>query len=59
MSGAPRQYKRYAKYKDSGVEWMEEIPDGWNVQRLRATVMGCQNGVWGDDPNAAQTIAPH
>lgn len=28
------QYERYPAYKDSGVEWLGEIPEGWKVQRL-------------------------
>lgn len=24
-------WKRYEKYQDSGVEWLGEIPEGWNV----------------------------
>ena len=24
--------KRYEKYKDSGVEWMGEIPEGWKLR---------------------------
>ena len=27
--------ERYEKYKDSGVEWIGEIPDGWEVKRLK------------------------
>jgi type I restriction enzyme S subunit len=27
--------QRYEKYKDSGVEWIGEIPDGWEVVSLR------------------------
>jgi type I restriction enzyme S subunit len=27
--------ERYAAYKDSGVEWIGEIPDGWEVKKLR------------------------
>jgi len=27
--------KRYPKYKDSGIEWLGEIPEGWEVKRLR------------------------
>ncbi|MCK5545098.1 MAG: restriction endonuclease subunit S, partial [Desulfobulbaceae bacterium] len=27
--------ERYGKYKDSGVEWIGEIPEGWEVLRLR------------------------
>lgn len=26
--------KRYAKYKDSGVAWIGEVPSDWNVNRL-------------------------
>jgi type I restriction enzyme, S subunit len=29
------KYKRYPKYKDSGVEWIKEIPEGWEVKRLK------------------------
>lgn len=28
------KYKPYQKYKDSGVEWMGEIPDGWVIGRV-------------------------
>ena len=31
----PRQFRRYAAYKDSGVEWMGEIPAHWEVRRLK------------------------
>jgi type I restriction enzyme S subunit len=30
-----RRYKRYPAYKDSGVEWLEEIPAHWEVKRLK------------------------
>ncbi len=26
--------KKYPKYKDSGVEWIGEIPDKWEFSRL-------------------------
>ena len=28
--------KRYSKYKDSGVEWIGEIPIDWNVRKLKS-----------------------
>lgn len=31
----PRRFKPYPAYKDSGVEWLGEIPAGWEVKRLR------------------------
>lgn len=27
-------FPRYPKYKDSGVEWLGEVPEHWDVQRL-------------------------
>jgi type I restriction enzyme, S subunit len=37
--------------KDSGVEWLGEIPAHWELRRLRSAVMSSQNGVWGDEPD--------
>src|SRR6185369_14841268 len=51
-----RRYKRYPKYKDSKVEWLGEVPQGWRVLRLRSTVTSCQNGVWGDEPDGIHDI---
>lgn len=28
-------FPRYPEYKDSGVEWLGEVPAAWNVKRLR------------------------
>ncbi|MGB9812882.1 MAG: hypothetical protein ACPLRZ_01455 [Thermovenabulum sp.] len=28
-------YKRYEKYKDSGVEWIGKIPEHWTVCKLK------------------------
>lgn len=27
-------YPRYPKYKDSGVEWIEEVPEHWTISRI-------------------------
>lgn len=32
-------FPRYPKYKDSGVEWLGEVPDGWEPVRLRFVSM--------------------
>ena len=32
---ARRRFKSYPAYKDSGVEWLGEIPRGWEVKRLK------------------------
>ena len=38
------------KMKDSGVEWIGQVPEHWQVKRLKHLISQCQNGVWGDDP---------
>ena len=30
----PRRFRRYPEYKDSGVEWLGEIPAHWSAKRL-------------------------
>jgi type I restriction enzyme S subunit len=32
------KYKKYSKYKDSGVEWIGEVPEGWEVKKLKYSV---------------------
>jgi len=27
--------KPYPKYKDSGVEWIGEVPEGWEIKKLK------------------------
>ncbi|MEB3311991.1 MAG: restriction endonuclease subunit S [Snowella sp.] len=29
------RYQAYEKYKDSGVEWLGEIPEHWNISRIK------------------------
>ncbi|MDO4498478.1 MAG: restriction endonuclease subunit S [Coriobacteriaceae bacterium] len=43
--------QRYGAYKDSGVEWIGEIPEGWGVIRSQYAVSLRQNGNWGDEPS--------
>ena len=35
-SAAARRFRPYPAYKDSGVEWLGEIPAHWEVNRLKA-----------------------
>ena len=51
-------YKPYPAYRDSGVEWIGQVPLHWDVKRLKYTIASCKNGVWGDDPtgNAEEDI---
>jgi len=37
------QYKTYLKYKDLGIDWIGEIPEGWRVKKIKylcSTVAG-------------------
>lgn len=33
-----RQWKQYPEYRDSGVEWLGEIPEHWVVSRIKEHV---------------------
>ena len=30
-------YKRYERYKDSGVEWIGEVPEHWDIGKIKRT----------------------
>lgn len=38
------KYNAYEKYKDSGVEWLGEIPEHWEVKRLKFISKKIQTG---------------
>lgn len=38
-----------APMKDSGVEWLGEVPEHWLVNRFKLSIESCTNGVWGDE----------
>jgi len=41
-----RTGKPYPKYKDSGVEWLGQVPEGWEVRRLKSvcnSIIDCKN----------------
>lgn len=52
------KYQQYAEYKDSGVEWLGEIPSHWEISSLKRCVDGCTNGIWGSEPqeNSDNTV---
>lgn len=33
-----KSFRRYAEYRDSGVEWVEEVPVGWTIKKLKFVV---------------------
>ncbi len=46
----------YPGYRASGVEWLGEVPEHWGVKRLKWSVAGCINGVWGDEPDGVDDV---
>jgi type I restriction enzyme S subunit len=51
MPNAVRKYKSYEKYKNSGIEWLGNIPEDWEIKRLKFSTLSCTNGAWGDEQN--------
>lgn len=43
------QWAQPVVFKDSGVEWLGEIPEGWELKRLKWSTTSVKNGVWGDE----------
>lgn len=43
-------FPRYPAYKDSGVEWLGEVPEHWEVRQFKAVIARNDGGVWGEDP---------
>lgn len=37
--------KRYDSYKDSGIDWIGEIPSHWNIMRIRNIIIANRNGI--------------
>jgi type I restriction enzyme S subunit len=46
----------YPKYRPSGVEWLGEVPEHWEVDRLKWTTTGIINGTWGEEPNGVDDL---
>ena len=50
-------FPKYPVYKDSGVEWLGDVPEHWAIFSLKRSVDGCTNGLWGDEPGGENDIA--
>lgn len=48
------KYKTYPKYKPSGIDWLGDIPEGWEAKRLRYFFDYHAGGVWGDEEKGDQ-----
>jgi len=60
------RFKPYPAYKDSGVEWLGEIPAGWEAKRLKNCVQRLESGgtpesdnfeYWTDDESGIPWVA--
>ncbi len=51
-----RPFPSYSKYRDSGVEWLGEIPAHWNPKPFKASLVRNDSGVWGEDFDDDGTI---
>lgn len=41
--------KKYDEYKDSGVEWIGDVPSRWEENRIKFLFSKSIAGIWGDD----------
>ena len=46
----------YPKYKPSGIDWLWEVPEHWEVDRLKWTTVGMVNGIWGEEANGIDDL---
>ena len=49
---------RYVEYKDSGTQWLGQIPKHWGIDRFKWSISYCKNGIWGDEPTGTSTDIP-
>lgn len=49
-------FPRYPTYKDSGVEWLGQVPGHWSVESFKRQIERNDGGVWGDDPDGINDI---
>ncbi|MDO8591197.1 MAG: restriction endonuclease subunit S [bacterium] len=59
------KYKTYPKYKSSGIDWLGDIPDGWEMKKLKHAVKELVGGGtpdtgndqnWTDDENGTPWV---
>lgn len=48
--------RSYPTMKNSGLAWLGEVPAHWALRRLRDSVQGCFNGIWGGEPNHREDL---
>lgn len=43
-------WSKKVQFKQSGIEWFGEIPQKWELKKIKWSILIHKNGVWGDDP---------
>lgn len=51
-------FPKYPAYKDSGVEWLGQVPEHWEVDRIKASIVSSKNGIWGDESKGDENDIP-
>ncbi|MBE9484959.1 MAG: restriction endonuclease subunit S [Bacteroidetes bacterium] len=54
-----RKWKRYPAYRDSGVEWLGAVPEGWDVKRLKYCAARINEKVDGRESDLPYTGLEH
>ncbi len=49
-------YQPYPKYRESGVQWLGEVPEHWAVKRLKLIVRNIDKKVEADEDNPLQYV---
>jgi type I restriction enzyme S subunit len=50
------KFPPYPKYKPSGVAWLGDVPEHWEVKRLRHVLSRNDGGVWGEEDDPEGTV---
>jgi type I restriction enzyme S subunit len=50
------KFPSYPKYKDSGVEWLGEVPEHWEIKRFKHFLLLNDGGTWGDLGDESDTL---
>ena len=47
-----------APMKDSGIEWLGEVPAHWAIDRFKWSTHSCKNGIWGEEAQGNEDDIP-
>jgi type I restriction enzyme S subunit len=49
---------KYSAYKPSEIEWLGDVPEHWRIDRLKASIVSCRNGIWGEEAQGDENDIP-